>query len=131
MKLAVYGSLKEGFYNHDRLLAGLKPIARSTIDGAMFLVQKSYPFLVEQSIMLDKSNPHMVEIYEVDDEVYDLIYWMEVGSGYYAKVLPFTSTEEPMDTILATIYFTKEMYVDERTPWIAEYSGKTAPEALA
>lgn len=63
--LFVYGTLKEGFYNHDRYLGGSK----STSLGSAFtsndytLYIEALPFMVEES----SDAPVEGELYEIDD----------------------------------------------------------------
>ena len=79
-KIAVYGSLKKGFYNYRDDMG--EPIAHGTVRGEMHLAY-SYPHLYS----LEDSDPelvrdHPVEVYAIGDEYYRMILGMELGAGY-------------------------------------------------
>lgn len=74
-KIAVYGSLKEGGFNHQAY--GLdKPLGTVKIPNYNLYSLGHYPAAV-------KGNGEIVaEVYEVDDITYWEICYMEVGTGY-------------------------------------------------
>lgn len=77
--IAVYGSLKQGRYNHD-MLYGSKYLGRTRLPGVMYLIS-TYPAFVPGE---DHSNAlhHSFEVYEVEDKVYEDVSAMEKGAGY-------------------------------------------------
>lgn len=132
MIIATYGSLKEGAYNHKRLLDGLKPIGHSTIDGAMYLVAKQYPALLHaDDCTADNTKDvriHEVELFDVTPEVYERIFGMEVGSGYYARVEQFNDREA---SFLATIYYIQPGMEGSHENVLEAYNKDTVPLAYA
>ncbi len=77
--IAVYGSLRQGFHNHERF-GNMKHVGYSAIRGYMTLVYKSYP-----QLFLGESNTkdsHILELYEVDEAQFAQIDAMERGAGY-------------------------------------------------
>lgn len=79
-KIAVYGSLKKGFYNYRDSMG--EPIAHGTIKGAMYLCG-GYPHLYRPEVSQeDLVREHPVEVYEIDESVYNPIERMELGAGY-------------------------------------------------
>lgn len=85
-KIAVYGSLKKGAYNHKAFGLG-EPLAHGKVRGAMALCF-SFPRLFEPSkVPKDDVYEYDVEVYEVDDEVYEQIENMELGAGYYVETI--------------------------------------------
>lgn len=78
-KVAFYGSLKRGFYNHGRC-GEQHYIGDTTIKGKMTLVYDSYP----QLFLTDEGNEHEVEVFNVDDLTFRQIDIMERGAGYEA-----------------------------------------------
>lgn len=120
-KIAVYGSLKKGFYNHNRFNMG-EPIARGKIRGAMFLMY-SYPHLY-RSGFCDKGleRSHEVEVYDVDDDTYNAIKRMEISAGY--QEVPMT-----IDGHDCTVFYSRDDY-DYKLNWIKEYSANTVPSAV-
>ena len=80
MKIAVYGSLKRGKYNH-AILSDQKFLGDTTVIGTLYSVG-AYPALVDEG-----DNVYPAEIYEVSPEVYSAIRGMELGAGYVEKVV--------------------------------------------
>ena len=85
--VAVYGSLKKGFYNHP-WLEGSDFVGYGSIGGFMYLCG-SYPRLFTHK---PKGDPldhpllaHTLELYSVPRGVYDSIESMEMGAGYYTE----------------------------------------------
>ncbi len=120
-KIAVYGSLKKGFYNHDGFNLG-EPLTTGVVRGAMYLAG-SYPWLLEpcnteESLCRD----HVVEIYEIEDYKYDSITRMEVGAGYYPKTITIACQDGQEHE--ADIYFTHPT-TGNRNRYIEEYSVAT------
>lgn len=125
-KIAVYGSLKKGFYNYRESMG--EPIAHSTVFGAMFLAY-SYPHLYSVDDSEDEHiREHPVEIYEVDDESYRGIHGMEIGAGYKAVEMEFEAEGGGMHT--ATIFFYNGKSANARYQFIEGYNAETVPHAL-
>jgi len=80
--IGVYGSLKEGFYNHDPYMKGARKIMDTKIFGAMELINGSYPMLFEDGRYPQFDRIHDIEIYEIDDTMFEAIEYMELLSGY-------------------------------------------------
>jgi len=74
-KLAVYGSLKAGKYNHD-IIEDCDKIDDIFIKGTLYSLG-SYPVLVNEG-----ENYFEAEVYNVPEEQYQLIKNMEFGAGY-------------------------------------------------
>jgi gamma-glutamylcyclotransferase (GGCT)/AIG2-like uncharacterized protein YtfP len=77
-RIAVYGSLKEGDFNHDRWLRGIKPIGWQRIEGFDMYDLGMFPYVVRS----DYRDCITVEVYEVPDDVAADIERMERGAGY-------------------------------------------------
>lgn len=74
-RIAVYGSLKAGKYNHP-IIGDSTYLGTVKLKGTLYRVS-SYPALVEGG---DKE--HVAEVYEVSDDVYQAVRNMELGAGY-------------------------------------------------
>ncbi len=74
-KIAVYGSLKKGKYNHS-ILESSKFLGKTQVTGTLYTLG-AYPALCGSG-----NNKYEAEVYEVSDEVFDLIDRMELGAGY-------------------------------------------------
>lgn len=78
MLLAVYGTLREGDYNHYRLGDKAKFLSQERVMGfQMYHIRGAYPYVVR-----DSNASVLVEVYDVDDGAYEGIKRMEVGAGY-------------------------------------------------
>lgn len=116
-KIAVFGSLKRGWWNHDRFKLG-EPIDTSRIRGAMYYC--GYPHLYRP----EKSNPehireHEVEIYEVTEDVYRAITGMERGAGY--QEYKTTLLGDSGSSHEVTIYYTDDDY-ETNYPFLEEFT---------
>jgi gamma-glutamylcyclotransferase (GGCT)/AIG2-like uncharacterized protein YtfP len=81
LKLAVYGTLKKGFYNHS-LLAAAKYVRDAVILGEMFLYKPgNFPVLINDKDT-NFTREYHCEIYEVPVWDFLAIARMEVGAGY-------------------------------------------------
>jgi gamma-glutamylcyclotransferase (GGCT)/AIG2-like uncharacterized protein YtfP len=78
-KVAVYGSLKEGRYNHP-IIEGAKFVGKTTVKGYMTLVY-SYP----QLFLTEDGDEHEVEVYLIDETQYSRCHSIEIGAGYVEK----------------------------------------------
>jgi gamma-glutamylcyclotransferase (GGCT)/AIG2-like uncharacterized protein YtfP len=120
-KIAVYGSLKKGFYNYRKDMG--EPIAHGTVRGAMFLPY-SYPHLFREAV----SDPEHVkeydaEVYEIEESLFNSLNSMEIGAGY-----------QPIECEVAghnvVVWFMSDS-ATRRGAWIPEYSKNTVPFAMA
>lgn len=116
-RFASYGSLRKGFYNHNRFGLG-EPIATSTVRGAMYVnPYLGYPMLYEKGDK-DKVRDHVIEIYEVEDELYDRINMMEEMAGY----IPKTMYPDPNnDKNGATVWFMNPARPPLLAHWVEKY----------
>ena len=89
--IAVYGSLKSGHYNNPIIMSG-KMIKKDTIRGTMYSLG-SYPALLDSG-----NDEHEVELWEIDEDVYNRVSRMESGAGYITVQVDFSG-------ILADVYF--------------------------
>lgn len=78
--IAVYGSLKNGKYNHS-ILEGSKYLGSTKVTGTLYRVS-SYPALIEEG-----NNEYDAEVYEVSDDVFYYIHSMELGAGYKEVII--------------------------------------------
>jgi gamma-glutamylcyclotransferase (GGCT)/AIG2-like uncharacterized protein YtfP len=125
-RIAVYGSLKYGFYNWKAFELG-KPITTGGIEGAMYLVGGSYPHLFEPEFTDDENvKEHSVEIYDVEESVYNSIASMELGAGYYIKSVDIEGDDG--ETYTCDIFFTNKD-VGSRSIPLDEYTKETVPRA--
>lgn len=91
--IGVYGSLKSGFYNHERF--GLDKCNRLspdlTIMGSMFM-SNGYPEMYLEPYGYDGIMPpikdYPLEVYEVPEDLFEILDGMEVGAGYRQSWLP-------------------------------------------
>ena len=108
--VAVYGSLKKGFYNHPGLGTNKRFVGYSAVNGGMLLRHNSYPVLYKPTEKKKKAEvkSHVVELYEIEASNFRSITIMEEGAGYYAEevyfVLDHPSSKEGGAT-RATIYW--------------------------
>ena len=114
-KIAVYGSLKKGFWNYDHFLKEANFLGESKIIGGMQMSMGSYPYLFESSEEQKFDTEYVVEIYEVEDKIYERIDGMETGAGYYAKEI-----DTPYGT--ATIYYALGRLFNADKAMLEEYT---------
>jgi len=116
--IAVYGSLKSGFYNND-MLKGQKLLGTDIVESAMQLVGGGgYPYLFKVTGTEHDRDEHEIEIYEVEENVYSVITGMEVGAGYYIDTLQTAHGD-------ATIYYAKDDFHDTEKPYVKKYESGT------
>lgn len=125
-KVAVFGSLKEGAYNHARFGMG-KPLTKAKISGAMFLCY-SYPHLYRPDVSdPEQVREHEVEIYELEDGLYQTICAMELGAGYQEYQTELKGVDGQMHQV--TIFYSKDDH-NYKSNFIEEYSKVTVPSAF-
>lgn len=122
MLVAVYGSLKKGFYNHPALGADAEFLGNSSVIGVMYC-NGSYPKLYHPDgygspFNEDLQRKHELEVYRIGDKAYQGIAMMEKGAGY---------TSERIDTPYgeATIYYMPHNRFSEHDYWIEAYVQET------
>lgn len=96
-KLLVYGSLREGDYNFDRIKSyfgedSIKKIGEKTLTGYSIFNLGSYPGLNKTN---NEEHSVLFDIVEVKDNAYEFIQGMELGAGY---------TEEKLDDYIFYVY---------------------------
>jgi gamma-glutamylcyclotransferase (GGCT)/AIG2-like uncharacterized protein YtfP len=74
-RIAVYGSLKAGKYNH-HMIGDSTYQGTIKVRGTLYSLG-SYPALVD-----DDGAEYEAEVYEVSDEVYNKVAWIESAAGY-------------------------------------------------
>lgn len=83
-KIGVYGSLRQGMYNHD-LLQDSKLIDTKTVSIPFKMVSFGmYPALIPDD---NKSHEVIFEIYEVNDDVYRSVEILEGYPDFYQKAI--------------------------------------------
>lgn len=80
--ILVYGSLKRGFWNHERFQLG-EPTWTGPVKGFRLIDLGAYPGAVASE---DSSS--ICERYEVSDDLFRMMDRMERGAGYRAIELP-------------------------------------------
>jgi gamma-glutamylcyclotransferase (GGCT)/AIG2-like uncharacterized protein YtfP len=109
-KLAVYGTLKRGQYNHD-VLDGAKWIGAERVPGFVMLHHGGFP----AAARFDRRCAISVEVYELDDKVLARCDKLEgTDSGFYKRI----EVESP-------IYGTMYMYI--QTPTEIPLNAKWVP----
>lgn len=126
MKLvAVYGSLKKGFYNHAGLGHDAEFLGTSTVRGVMYS-NGSYPKLYETNgSLVDKGGAtpfqsrlerqHEIEVYRIHEDRYESITNMEIGAGYEPEQIQTPYGE-------ATIYYMPHENFHEGDKWVEAYT---------
>lgn len=119
--VAVYGSLKKGFYNHRGLGDDKEFLGNMTINGVMYS-NGSYPKLYKSDgdandegvLAPSKARDHEVEVYRISERPFTGITRMEVGAGY---------TPEQIETPygLATIYYMDHKNFYDGDHWVEAY----------
>jgi gamma-glutamylcyclotransferase (GGCT)/AIG2-like uncharacterized protein YtfP len=72
MKVAVYGTLRDGEHNN-RLMRGARFVERATITGSLYdVAYGGYPGLI-----LDNGGPVVVEVYEIDEDILQGLDYLE------------------------------------------------------
>lgn len=116
-RVAFYGSLRQGEYNY-RPEQG-EPIATGHITNAILVGGYAYPWVIPS----DKaSDTVVVEVYDIDDAMFDRIDRMEKGAGYEARTVEVHTIGdelEDIDTLPALVYFYKSPKALEAYPRIA------------
>lgn len=78
MKIAVYGSLKRGKYNHGRM-GPQEFIGESVIGGYALYIHEMLPY---PCVVPEDGAGVMVEVFEVTDRAFQMLDNMERGAGY-------------------------------------------------
>lgn len=119
--VAVYGSLKKGFYNHYGLGEDAEYLGNMIVTGVMYS-NGSYPKLYRtnedqtfEAFNQGKERNHEVEVYSINEARYHGITSMEVGAGY---------TPEDIETPygMATIYWMPHDHFYDGDHWVESYS---------
>jgi len=113
--IAVYGSLKEGFWNYEHFLSDQERLGDSEVRGVMQLAGGGYPYLFKDSIIPTEQKDYPIEIYRVSEDIYKRITGMELASGYYLSTIDTEYGE-------ASIYYAEERMFNKEKEIINEYS---------
>lgn len=117
MKIAVYGSLRKGMYNHP-LLGDSKLIETTEVNLPFKMVSLgSFPALK----LHDELNPVVVEIYEVDQPTYKRVERLEGYPQFYDRY-QFLYNNEEVD-----IYYIQQVAGNEKhiKDWVEYKNGNT------
>jgi gamma-glutamylcyclotransferase (GGCT)/AIG2-like uncharacterized protein YtfP len=119
---ASYGSLKKGYWNHDRYGLG-EPIATSEVYGEMYVNPSlGYPHLYETSDEKPLANPkfYEVELYDIEDAIFNRIDMMEQASGYYPKEITFILESGAKQN--AVVWFADSKWIPKPEHYVEEYA---------
>lgn len=105
-RVAVYGTLKQGFGNHR--LIDAEPVEHGVVRGHR-LYESGIPFLVE-----DKTSDYdvVVEVYDVDADTLESLDWLEGHPSFYCR--------KELDIILAD--------GDVTSAWVYQYPHPSGEE---
>ena len=78
-KIWAYGSLREGEYNHKRMRLG-KPITTSILKGFDLYDLGIFPACTKGKGKI------VAELFEIDEQTFQMIDAMERGEGYYSEL---------------------------------------------
>lgn len=106
MKIAVYGSLKKGKYNHD-LLGEAKYLGNIKVKGTLYLVS-TYP------VLLQGENEYDAEVYDVPESNFQAISSMEIRAGYIPNIIDTEYGE-------VVVYHGSDYYKPEELKQIENY----------
>jgi gamma-glutamylcyclotransferase (GGCT)/AIG2-like uncharacterized protein YtfP len=99
-RIAVYGSLRKGEYNHQGEFAKQAVhINTGLIHGAELVGGHAYPWLLESD---DEDSSVVAEVYDIPDDTFNWIEAMEVGAGYERRPVQVVVGAVKMD---ADAYF--------------------------
>jgi gamma-glutamylcyclotransferase (GGCT)/AIG2-like uncharacterized protein YtfP len=76
--ILVYGSLKKGYWNHERFALGEPLNERIVVEGYKLVDLGAYPAAVPSK----HTDTIVCECYVVDDRTFQRMNWMEQGAGY-------------------------------------------------
>lgn len=80
--IAVYGTLKEGYFNYDAYLKGEKPIDRGFVALPFRMYANAdYPMIIAS----EERNPIWIEIFDLDDEKLRELDELEAPYGYWRE----------------------------------------------
>lgn len=99
-KILVYGSLRKGEYNFDRISSqypgGVKYVGTTKIKGYNLYNLGSYPAISEGE---DKSKELTVDVLEVSQPAFNFIERMEIGAGYNRSYHNINGEDLPLYTM--------------------------------
>lgn len=105
-RIAVYGTLKRGFYNYNRFNScfPFNFIYSEVIKGFSLYDLGSYPTAIE-----NENDKITIEIFEVSDECFNILNRMELFAGYVKKEVE-TSVGSATMWVMEAQNFPKERY---------------------
>lgn len=114
--IGVYGSLKEGSYNHNA--SEMVRVGTSEITGAMDLMAGAYPRLYPKGYMPEKETTHVLELYTVSEDYYNRLDRMEKGAGYQEHTMSFDGHPD------VTVWLMNPAYEIDMECYITSYPAK-------
>lgn len=105
--ILVYGTLREGHYNHKNYMFGMKPIKRMYMTGLALYDMGPYPYIISEP-----KGVTVFEHYRVPDDLLRMLNRMELGAGY----IPAVHREKNGDTYVMWIMTTKQSSKDRHIP---------------
>lgn len=96
IRMAVYGTLRRGHYNHDRFPGGVTEVVEGArIPGALYV--SGLPYLdayAEDSVVCD------ILTYDADSDAYKSVCHMEIGAGYVPVMTRATKDGVVVDALV-------------------------------
>lgn len=111
--LAVYGSLKQGKYNHSMLGEDAEYLGTTTLKGIMTMAF-GYPHMFEGELIAEEDKEYEGEVYRIRNTNYLPIMQMELGAGYYESLVETEYGE-------AIMYYTHPMFYTATEEVISYY----------
>ena len=106
--LAVYGTLKKGYYNYTVYLKGYKSIFEGFVNIQYKLYTNGrYPMIVKSQ---DMSNVYL-EVYEVDEDKFNQIYKLEEPFGYHSDIIEISEINENVNIFVFSDNFPPDEFV--------------------
>jgi gamma-glutamylcyclotransferase (GGCT)/AIG2-like uncharacterized protein YtfP len=95
--LAVYGTLKQGYYNYNEFLTGLNPIYKGFIESKFQLYSNGrYPMIVHS----EELNKIYFEVYQVSNDKFKEIIQLEEPFGYHHETFWIPELNQNADTFV-------------------------------
>lgn len=82
--LAVYGSLRRGYWNHEWSLTDARYLGTDTITGYTMRDNGAFPAIFRELGKLSAVTVELYDVADLDPDIVESVYGMEFGCGYYA-----------------------------------------------
>lgn len=106
--IGTYGTLKRGEYNHERYGKNtLKFINTGTILAGTLYTNSKYPALTTG--FHRQMNDHIIELFEVENDIFEMIRRMEEGAGYITVLKKVYFKEPPSITAYVWLLTDKDI----------------------